>query len=90
MNPIDYSREVPEKIEDMGIVFDQHTRQLIKFSHFLGAGAVAAHFQCTKGQLMKAVKRGNFPKPTKYGPGNAPLWADTIVSRVTRQDDEAA
>jgi hypothetical protein len=69
-------------------VVDNHTRRLIPYRDTYTESQVCTKFGITKGQLRKAVKSGGFPKPTKYGPGNKPWWADTIIDKVSRVDED--
>lgn len=78
---------VPNSIEDMGLVMDRHTKQIINFRRMFSESEVCKHFGITKGQLKKAIKRKEFPIATVLRPGNKPFWADTIIARTHRQDD---
>jgi hypothetical protein len=74
-----------EKVEDTSFeVFDRHTQQTIRCNRLMSPKEICGIFRITKGQLNKAVERGEFPKATTLLVGHLPRWADSIVSRVKR------
>jgi len=85
---LEAGKTTPNSIADLGMIFDRHTRQLINYRDLMSEADVCRWFNIRKGELRKAVARGEFPKATTLKAGNTPFWADSIIARVRRVDNE--
>jgi hypothetical protein len=76
--------QAEEKPEPM-YVQDRYTGHVIQYNTMYTLKQVARHFKLSQGQLKRAIAREHFPRATMLKDGITPLWADTIIARLTRK-----
>lgn len=74
--------EEPEKL----YVQDRYTGHVIQYNTLYTLKQVAKHFGLSQGQLKRALSKEHFPKATMLKNGITPMWADTIIARISKKD----
>lgn len=69
-------------------IYDRFTGKVINYKSLHTEKEVAKLFGLTKGQLAKLVSKGQFPKATVLLAGHIPRWADTILNKIRRVEDD--